>query len=57
MTVKTLAGITILLSIIGFFAAARRRERGTPSGAMTAFLLLLLSLSGGALAFLFLVWY
>lgn len=55
--VKTLAGITILLSIIGLFTAVRGREHETLLGALTALFLLLLSLCGGALAFLFLVWY
>ena len=54
---KTLAGITVLLSIIGFFIAVRKREHETPLGAVTALFLLLLSLCGGALAFLFLMWY
>lgn len=54
---KTLAGITILLSIAGFFTAARSREHETVLQALSALLLLLLSLCGGVLAFLFLIWY
>lgn len=52
-----LAGITILLSFIGVLVAARGGERESPLQAMTALLLLLISLCGGVLAFLFLIWY
>lgn len=54
-TVKTLAGVTILLSVVGFLIAVRAREHETPLQAVTKFLLLLLSLCGGALAFLYLI--
>lgn len=54
---KALAGITILLSIVGFFTAVRGREHETVLHALTALLLLALSLCGGILAFLFLIWY
>lgn len=54
---KALAGITVLLSIAGFFTAVRNREHETALQALADLLLLALSLCGGILAFLFLVWY
>ena len=52
-----LAGITILLSFIGLLIAVRGGDRESLLQAITALLLLCLSLCGGALAFLFLIWY
>lgn len=52
-----LAGVTILLSFLGLLAAVRGGERDTILQAVTAVLLFLLSLCGGVLAFLFLIWY
>lgn len=52
-----LAGVTILLSFLGLLTAVRGGERESLVQAVTALLLLLLSLCGGTLAFLFLIWY
>ncbi|MCI1965605.1 MAG: hypothetical protein LKJ17_05665 [Oscillospiraceae bacterium] len=51
-----LAGITILLAFFGLLISVRG-ENISFLQAMTALLLFLLSLSGGVLAFLFLIWY
>lgn len=52
-----LAGVTILLSFFGILTAVRGGERDSLLQAVTALLLFLLSLCGGVLAFLFLIWY
>ncbi|MFU0831989.1 MAG: TMhelix containing protein [Oscillospiraceae bacterium] len=52
-----LAGVTILLSFIGLLVAVRGGERESLLQAITALLLFVLSLCGGSLAFLFLIWY
>ena len=54
---KILAGITILLSVTGFFIAVHERGHEMPLQAATRIFLLLLSLCGSALAFLYLVRY
>lgn len=52
---KTLAGVAFLLSIAGFLTAVRVRDHETVLHAVETLLLLLLSLCGGALAFLYLI--
>lgn len=52
-----LAGVTILLSFFGILTAVRGGERDSLLQAVTSLLLFLLSLCGGVLAFLFLIWY
>lgn len=52
-----LAGVTILLSFIGLLVAIKGGESESLLQAITALLLFVLSLCGGSLAFLFLIWY
>lgn len=52
-----LAGATILLSFIGLLVSVRNKEHETVLQAVTSLLLFVLSLCGGVLSFLFLIWY